>query len=216
MNKNSQQIAGILKYDAVFSLGSNCQAAHQLRRLSLRLEAGPLDWFVSKDVDQLIRLIDTRFKGLMEQENLEMISTFRTCYCIQDTRYGFLSYHDFPVKEKSEDWTLDYPDFKTKLTRRINRLVQAMDSAEKLLFVRVNAGQDDSERLYHSLRKQIKHSFDLILIDTLADSDAPVKRWVDRSGCIRYSIPKGTDWRGSNEAWNEVGSNVRLRSGLHE
>ncbi|SDW19087.1 DUF1796 family putative cysteine peptidase [Paenibacillus sp. PDC88] len=206
----------VQEYDAVFSLGSNCQTAYQLRRLSLRREAGPLDWFVSKNIDQLIRLIDARFAGFMDLGNLEKISAFRTCYCVRDTRYGILSYHDFPITEKEADWALAYPEFKSKLCRRTERMLQAWETGERLLFVRVNGGQDDGDRLYYSLKKQVKHFFDLIIIDTLADENAPVSSWAEPSGCIRYSIPKGKDWRGSDGAWNKLLESIRLRHRLSD
>lgn len=208
--------AEIQVYDAVFSLGSNCQTAYQLRRISLRQEAGPLDWFVSKNIDQLIRLIEARFAGLMDRDNLERISAFRTCYCVRDTRYGILSYHDFPITERAADWALAYPEFKSKLCRRMDRMLHAWETGEKILFVRVNGGHDDCDRLYYSLKKLVKHSFDLIVIDTLADEDAPVTRWVEASGCIRYSISKGKDWRGSDEACNKLLESVRLRQRLSD
>ncbi len=109
------------KYKAFISLGSTCQTAHQLQRLGLRQFAGPLDWFISPSVPDLAKILQSRFKSFMEWSNLQLIGVIDNHYVVKDTVYQIESYHDFPF---TAPWGVPYPQFKEKLSRRVNRFFE--------------------------------------------------------------------------------------------
>lgn len=54
------------------SLGSSCEVAHQLRHLRLRAAAFPLDWVLSIENSQLIRMLEEDFINFTKEECLRI------------------------------------------------------------------------------------------------------------------------------------------------
>ena len=63
----------MLKYDIIYSIGSNCACALYLNQNDLRLTSGPFDWITGVDFNTKINFILEEFKGFCDKNNLEYI-----------------------------------------------------------------------------------------------------------------------------------------------
>jgi len=197
-------------YEAFISLGSTCQTSFQLKRLQLRKFAGPLDWFISRPVPHVARLIRNRFKGFMEFDRLQLLGRNSTNYIIRDYDYDIISYHDFPLFYR---WTDAYPDFKQKIDRRTNAFLTAVKKSP-ICFIRINTSMMDAQHLYAALKSIMPGNFRLLIVNN-SDYIHEVRHedWgIHHIGSV--SVPSGTDWRGSNFAWNEIMDGFKLKSGF--
>jgi hypothetical protein len=203
------------EYDFIMSLGSNCQAAYQLKRLKLRAAAGPMDWFISQAAHGVARLIENRYQGMMEVANLERMHPLQTCYCVKDKAYSIYSYHDFPLALPPERWLEAYPVFKESNSRRVERIVRLMEQPSKrLLFVRVQSSKEDAKLIRDALAARVEGSFVLLIVNQLVqDSPPEVTEELWELPQVRaFRIPPGKDWRGNDAAWEQVLHGVVLRS----
>lgn len=140
-------------YDVIISLGSWCGPSLNLRRHNLRRFSFPFDWVLSYSLPDVIRLLRNRFNGYMEINNMRRNdghSNFADdgvtvgphggteqvkAHLIEDTFYNISSVHDFKIVP-NQDWTVQYPYYKEKLTYRINKFINVLASSQSVLFVR--------------------------------------------------------------------------------
>jgi hypothetical protein len=196
-------------YKAYISLGSTCQTAYQLRRLNLRRFAGPLDWFISRSVADVSRLIRNRYEGFMELNRLELLGTEPAHYIVRDNGYDIVSYHDFPLIYR---WTDAYPDFKQKINHRVNALLTASKDGP-ICFVRTDTSKMEAQQLYAALKSIMPSKFQLLIINNRVDYQVRHEDWGLHNICS-ISVPGGADWRGSNAAWDQVMNGFRMKSGV--
>ncbi|WP_323958375.1 DUF1796 family putative cysteine peptidase [Brevibacillus composti] len=113
-------------YHTIISLGSNCLPAYHLRRCELRSFSGPLDWMISDSLDTVATLLENRFSGFMELENLrvEGIDADQKNFLVRDIRYNIVAAHHFPTQANQWHQLTTYPFFAEQLKRRIDRLYQ--------------------------------------------------------------------------------------------
>lgn len=187
-------------YKACISLGSTCQTAYQLKRLGLRINAGPLDWFVSDSISGLVRLIDHRFNGFMELSQLELVGFTNECYVIRDKAYHVVSYHDFPLSV--ERWSEAYPAFKETLNRRVHRFMKTIQD-QPILFIRTQTKRKKAQELHAALKKLMHGKFQLLIVNNHQKdhTDVIYEDW-GQDGICSVLLPKGEDWRGLNQAWD--------------
>ncbi|WP_433943106.1 DUF1796 family putative cysteine peptidase [Paenibacillus sp. SN-8-1] len=197
-------------YDAVFSLGANCQTAYQLRRLNLRKAAGPLDWFISGSHSGLIAVLRNRFEDFMKLEHLKLVGQFKTCYCIKDEKYGIFSYHDFPVKLPPDRWADAYPDFHDRLVRRQERFLHAVSMLEHILFVRLNCTPDEALQLQQILSDLTTHRFTLLIVNTRQEAIQEIRPKFEH-GIVTAELSKGSDWRGDDRGWEQLLHNITIK-----
>jgi hypothetical protein len=196
-------------YEAYISLGSTCQTAHQLNRLNLRRFAGPLDWFISRTVTDVARLIQNRFNGFMELNHLELLGTEPAHYIVRDYNYDIISYHDFP---RIYRWTDAYPDFKQKINRRVNAFLTAAKSGP-LCLIRTDTSKMEAQHLYVALNAIMPGKFRLLIVNNRDDYQVRHEDWGLHNICS-VSVPRGADWRGYNPAWDQVMNGFMLKSGV--
>ena len=84
----------------IFSLGRYCATAYQLRRLGLRVCAGPLDWMGSDDSSGLYDLLEHGFDAMMDRSHLRIFGQHRGFWIVRDQRFRIRTAHDFPVDPK--------------------------------------------------------------------------------------------------------------------
>jgi hypothetical protein len=77
-------------YDAVFSLGSNCEPAHQLRRNDAWHGRGPFDWMVTP-FESISKIIDDEGRKL----GSSFVSTYNGTKAAS-ADYGCVYFHEFP------------------------------------------------------------------------------------------------------------------------
>lgn len=197
-------------YDAIFSLGGNCQVAYQLRRRQLRPYAGPLDWFVSPACESVTKLVVSGFNDFMQLERLETLRPLQTCYAVRDTSTGITSYHDFLLHSEHPDEPLaSYPKFRAKLDRRISRFYDRLNHASSVLCIRLGATEAEAEALLSALQSAACAPVTLLAV---RETDTLQLRHLrtDRSSLVMAELPKGRFWYGSNEGWDQLLAGVSL------
>lgn len=93
------------RYEAIFSLGHNCQVAAQLKRNGLRRQAGPWDWFNFASTADFCGVIRRRLEGFMQLEHLEIYGKSVNTYYVRDRQSTCLSFHDFKIHPTSRRYT---------------------------------------------------------------------------------------------------------------
>ncbi|MNH85348.1 hypothetical protein D3C87_456870 [compost metagenome] len=198
-------------YDAVFSLGANCQTAYQLRRLGLRHAAGPLDWFISSSHSGLISVLQNRFVDFMKLEHLKLVGQFKTCYCIKDEKYEIFSYHDFPVELPPDRWADAYPGFLDRQVRRQERFLQAASMMDRILFVRLNSTPEEALQLQQILSDLTVHQFTLLIVNTCQEAVQEIRPEF-KQGRVTAELSKGSDWRGDDGGWEQLLQNITIKN----
>ena len=200
-----------LPYHRIYSLGSSCEVAHQLRRKGLRKEAGPFDWFVSYSPKRLAEQIEGRFRQFMKLNNLKLLRRLKTTYALKDEVSLCISYHDFPLKDGEEDWKQDYPAFYSKVQRRTARFLDALKSEMPILLIRVNCSKEDALALQYALDC---HSPPASKPHLLILNVGPKLILEDQWGFDRIcslQITKGDTWMGNDDCWDQVLNRIKLQ-----
>lgn len=85
-------------YDVIYSIGAACGCALWLRKCHLRQHAGPLDWVkVDGGLSRRVELIETRFAGWLQDDNLELLGEDERTRIFRDDTLGITFIHDFPT-----------------------------------------------------------------------------------------------------------------------
>ncbi|MGE6551255.1 papain-like cysteine peptidase [Bacillus mycoides] len=214
-------------YDTVVSLGGLCQVTNQLKRHNLRTFSGPLDWFYYPSLSDVNRLLQNRFEKFMNLENMVIEgsesyglieSEFdnqtkwaeRITYCIKDTYYNCLSMHDFPINP-GEDWKVNYPSFKAKLTTRINCFLEKITNSESILFIRIWGNRDEAVELQKVLSKITNKDFNILIINFAEGiPDVVEQNWGIARVCS-IEVPRYQDrWEGDDSDWDYILNNIAV------
>ncbi|SDO21695.1 Putative papain-like cysteine peptidase [Paenibacillus sp. yr247] len=194
-------------FSDIVSLGSSCQTAYQLKRLQLRKSSGPLDWFITSNTDGLIKLVQNEFQNFMEMEHLQVLGQAHQHYVVRDNFYQVISYHDFPITNPGSLWNQEYSRYKIQVDRRVQRFLDTLTRSTSLLLVRTQTTKEEAVHLRNALHPWVKTSNYLLLIVNYHTDENRTD--VVRNNWSLYqiqalTIPKGTDWRGSDAAWSEI------------
>nr|WP_328803584.1 DUF1796 family putative cysteine peptidase [Paenibacillus silvestris] len=162
-------------YDAIVSLGSACNPSLQLKRHHLRPFSGPLDWHVSLSLSDVNRLLKNKFDNFMNLSNMILIDGVAhllddgdpiqsvQSHFVKDTYYNILSVHDFPIMP-NQHWTTVYPTYREKMKRRIDRLMDKMQTSRTILFVRWAATYDQAVELQSVLSETVNGQFSVLIL----------------------------------------------------
>jgi hypothetical protein len=195
-------------YDLIMSLGYNCMVAYQLKRLSLRSFSGPVDWVINYP-DQLIRILDNRFEGYMEERNLRIMSTHNGYYSVEDMEHHVYSFHDFPIV--GDHWAIvNYPEFKEKLDRRVNKFLHLANQSNTALFVRERCSYEEAILLRESLSRLVKGTVHLLIINYTEEAKVVEKDWGIDGICSVEIIQSTTHEEVRDPYWNELFQGVSL------
>ena len=116
------------------SLGYFCEVAEDLEKMGLRNTSSPFDWCIT-DFSKNIELIENRFEGFMNYDNLAQSIDDRNHY--EDTRYHDFFFHDFT---KYKPLSQQYDVVKAKYDRRIKRFLKNIESPT--LFIRYISNEE--------------------------------------------------------------------------
>ena len=119
---NLSQLKG--EYDAIFSLGDLCLASIQLKKHNLRPYSGVLDWMASPELSKLNELLENRFIGFLEYDNLRVIGYADDFICVSDDGYNLVSNHDFDGERNTLTYLGGYAEVMEKYERRISVFFQ--------------------------------------------------------------------------------------------
>lgn len=193
-------------YDMIFSLGDRCLPAYQLRAYHLKPYAGIIDWMLSPDLSQLLRLLQNRFQDFMEQENMvfeEYNTQIAEHLILRDTKYNIRTVHDFPITINTpENWPT-YPTFKKHLQRRIRRFFNKLETCQTILFIRVGGTYKEAQLLEEILSKQVKGQFRVLLLQPINEYTILEYNWNLQHTCS-LGIPMTTD----TKIWDAILHNI--------
>ncbi|WP_419957770.1 DUF1796 family putative cysteine peptidase [Psychrobacillus psychrotolerans] len=206
---NLSQLKG--EYDAIFSLGDLCLASIQLKKHNLRPYSGVLDWMASPELSMVNELLENRFIGFLEYDNLRVIGYADDFICVSDDGYNFVSNHDFDGEKNTLTYLGGYAEVMEKYERRIQRFLSEMENAKRILFVRTEGTLEDAAVLQDVLSKLVKHDFSILLINHTYVQGIVEKSWPLEKVCS-IEFPNKDKWEGNHDLWEEVLSGIRLRT----
>lgn len=200
------------EYDAIFSLGHLCLAALQLQKNNLRLFSGVLDWMGSHSLTNVSRLLNNRFAGFMDFENLA-IRGYADEYnlLVEDEKYHIFSNHDFAANENTLTHLATYHEAKEKFNRRIKRFLEKMETSERILFVRTKGSFADVLELETVLSSLVKNDFKIVVVNHTNVKDIKEKQWPLKRVTI-VEFPDKEIWTENDHLWKKLFSDVHLRS----
>jgi len=206
---NLSQLKG--EYDAIFSLGDLCLASIQLKKHNLRPYSGVLDWMASPELSMVNELLENRFIGFLEYDNLRVIGYADDFICVSDDGYNFVSNHDFDGEKNTLTYLGGYAEVMEKYERRIQRFLSEMENAKRILFVRTEGTLEDAAVLQDVLSRIVKHDFSILLINHTYVQGIVEKSWPLEKVCS-IEFPNKDKWEGNHDLWEEVLSGIRLRT----
>ncbi|WP_411553433.1 DUF1796 family putative cysteine peptidase [Paenibacillus lautus] len=201
-----------MEFDAVFSLGHNCQVAAQLRRNNLRRTAGPWDWFNFASTREFCKVVRQQFSEFMLRENLDIYGKSVNCYYVRDKRSSCLSFHDFR-NDPTEQPLYDYPAFRERLDRRIGRFNRCLNSDRKTLLVRIITQKKDAETIDQVIRETYANPNVTLLFVLLGNREQIVNLPSFSDRVLIKQIPKGATWEGNSDAWKSLLGEFSLTTG---
>jgi len=199
------------KYDAIFSLGDLCLASIQLKKHNLRPYSGVLDWMASPELSKVNELLENRFIGFLDYDNLRVIGYADSFICVSDDGYNLVSNHDFDGEKNTLTYLGAYAEVMEKYERRIQRFLSEMDNAKRILFVRTEGTLEDAAVLQDVLSRIVKHDFSILLINHTYVQGIVEKSWPLEKVCS-IEFPNKDKWEGNHDLWEEVLSGIHLRT----
>ncbi len=124
------------QYDLVCSLGGNCAVAHNLRWRNMRAFSLPFDWvFITdvKPIEYLATAFANRFSDFFLRENLIQVAgtaSHGVVYMDKVSGYYFPNHFLKPISTLE-----DYERVAQRMRRRVQRLYEKIENAQKILFV---------------------------------------------------------------------------------
>ncbi|PEF43388.1 DUF1796 family putative cysteine peptidase [Bacillus wiedmannii] len=194
-------------YDAIFSLGNQCFVANKLRRYNLRKYAGVIDWMISLSLQSVTKLLQNRFEGFMEKENMIFSGyhDYGRKLLLKDTKYNIDSAHDFLVTENtSENWPT-YLNFKIKIDRRIQRFLNKLNICNNILFIRIGGTYEEVKLLEKVLFETVKGNFQVLLLNSISEYKIVEYNWDLQYTC---SIGIPMDGNENHEIWDQIFKNI--------
>ncbi|MEC1262271.1 DUF1796 family putative cysteine peptidase [Bacillus swezeyi] len=204
---NLHQIKG--DYDAIFGLGHLCLTALQLTKNNLRPYAGPLDWVGTRYLTDLNRLLKNRFSHFMEPINLRVTGYSTGVYnkeryiSLTDDYYSIDSAHDFKADKNTMDEIVTYPEVKEKFNRRINRFLDKMATANRILFVRTSGTFKEAQELESVLSGLVQNDFSVLLINHSNVNGIVEQNWPLKRVCA-VELPEKEIWESNDRLWREM------------
>jgi len=188
------------------SLGNTCGVAYQLRKHNLRHISFPFDWFKTPKLSTIIKLIENKFDGLLDEKYFKFIKysdkffdsegLSQVMALYKNTKYNLIFYHDF-IKEKT--FEEQFLIIKERYQRRIKRFYDILNSDEELVFVR-----DD---IYEKINIcELKYLISLIKSKLIVIIHNPNNKPIlNISNIIIYNdIDIYQDWKRDNLDWYKI------------
>ncbi|MDR2045256.1 MAG: papain-like cysteine peptidase [Clostridium sp.] len=134
MKMETPRNADEMVFEETISLGCNCHVAWHLRCNLLRMASMPFDWLVTPYVAKVHSLIENKFIGFMDRDNMKRDAQSGKMFDIESEVQFF---HDFlPC-----DLEIQYEYVFEKYRRRTSRFMAALES-KKCLFIRQQSKTD--------------------------------------------------------------------------
>lgn len=122
------------EYDLIFSIGEACSCTSALRAAYLQIASYPFDWLFGSDFIGRCKILSSEFARFIEKDDLEYVFSARSISCdaYHNVYNGLTFNHDFLMNKKLDE---TYSDVKAKYARRIQRLLDNIKNAKRILIV---------------------------------------------------------------------------------
>lgn len=165
-----------INYDIVLPIGAGCPTAMALSHHAMRFSSFPFDWLRVGSINEQSAILAGRFKDFFNLKDLKISKTETNEHhlVVDNTRWGYASFHDFP---KGETLEASYPGISSKLERRINRLISQLDAGCNVLCLWIDYPLEQAELSADRLQKALdkiskvypKSQFSLLYIHNQED-----------------------------------------------
>ena len=195
-------------YDTIFSLGSNCSVAYQLRENNLRTTSGPFDWIGVNDLSIIINNFNTKFSQFLLPENMVMDlqqDDKLDYYIFTDTMTGIKSIHDIP--KSCENIAESLNELQDKFRRRVNRFFDFIQNGNKTLFIRRMEHNDNLLQLRNSLSEIFPNKCVLLGVNHVKNDAVSIKEiqddvFIANIDCDSDNILKIENFAGNFNNWH--------------
>lgn len=198
------------KYDVFASLGRRCQPAGRLKRAGLREFSGPFDWFARQRLSQVQKVLEHGPGDLFLPENTNIYGLFEDNLDLRDSLTGYRSIHDIKAMYRDQ-----LPEqlllLRQQVARRRERLIEQLDTANRALLIRINAGESSIKRLRKFLDKRFPNTqIDILIINETPGAEISTKRPTIRGvyTLAGDNTPSNEVWLGSDKIWQIALSQV--------
>lgn len=170
-------------YDYIVSLGSSCYTAILLKRMNFQGASNVFDWSGGNLFDKCgiggflgkVDLIYNHFDNAFNLEDLETFhreATSHTGIPVRNKRTGLQYVHDFPKNKSIEE---EYPHYKQKYMRRVDRLYKTIESARKVLFIFILQGDvlpmEDMKTAEKKMNESFNGKIDFLIFQNIEKGD---------------------------------------------
>ncbi|MBB5693048.1 DUF1796 family putative cysteine peptidase [Muricoccus pecuniae] len=196
-----------MPFDYYFSLGVNCQAAFQIRRVLGKDSASFFSWNVTK-LGSLVSLLESDFSGILEKENL---SPQPGTGLIYDNSHQY-SLHS-PFKEgdvwEGESYEENYAAFRQKMEYLVSKFRKIARSGQKVAYFYVTQENDrvvdQSKRVRDLLLKAHQgRSFELVVIQDKSRREASWNEPNIRNRYLDRLAPWSDATDGHVKSWDRI------------
>lgn len=146
-------------FDLIVSIGEDCACTSYLRRFNLQNYSYPFDWLTNATFETRVDLITSNFENFFNKEDIEFMNihnpTIHDSY--KNKKNNFYFYHDF---KKNKPFEESYYKIDQKYKKRINRLYEEIEKAEKILFVWWSRDKHQDENVIIDSYKKLKEKFE--------------------------------------------------------
>lgn len=138
----------------------------------------------------------------------DVIEDLIKSYFLLDKHYDIYSVHDFPING-DQPWHDTYPDFKKKLERRTQLLLENLAIAPSVLFIRWSGEIEEVQALHPLLSEMTGGKADLLLLKTIeGDESVPIKDMeIEEDGICVVQVPNRPN---DSTIWDQVMKGMSL------
>ena len=148
-------------YDLIFGIGAACSCSETLRTCGLQFKSYPLDWLYGADLKTRIDFVVNGFQDFINKEDLIKAGEREhplPCDIYANTRNQIVFNHDFALHQNLDD---TYPGVKEKYDRRIKRLYDHIEKAQKILVIYIQTPAMQTR--IRKIKRQIKENLPNLL-----------------------------------------------------
>jgi len=169
-------------------LGENCIPALKLRQFNLRKFAGPFDWVGSPKLPNVTNLISTNFSNFLNEQNL-LVPQYASeeDLLVIDSAHHIAFNHDFKTDVNTLQRLSSLPQVQKKYENRINRFLETLDTAQRLLFIRTEADWIDTVLLEKALSQLVRHDYSILIVNHTSVEEIVELDWkIKNVECMCY------------------------------
>jgi hypothetical protein len=184
-------------------LGGDCQVAYQIERLQPNFQKHFFDSLVTP-IESAIELVDNRFDKILQDDRLAFTWQGDTLERITDVEYNIWHLHRLGQGDPA-----DLVRLRAKYGYLAKKFMLLLESGEKVIFVRrwhyIDGTRSEAaaRRLLAALQR-VNPAAELLFLHDRQTWE----HFADGPFRSMYLRPSDTDWRGDNDAWDEILASV--------